>query len=202
MTRCVIVAGLAVTLSLAWLGGCSKNMTVTRTDPENVVDLDYRFNADDAREVYKATVDDALFRKWIDNWMGSHGGAKPIVVIGPIKNDTQDYIVTANFTEEWQRELLNSERVRFVASKEDRPDIREERQQGQDWNTPETRKQMRAETGADLILLGRVTDDKQKSLDGKQIVAQYRVGLQLWNIESNELLWSGSKEIKKLARIN
>lgn len=202
LTRPIIVASLALiaVAGVGGVGGCHPQRDVTRVDPNTVIDLDYRFSADDARFTYQAMVNDAMYRTWIDRWYQGHAGAKPVVVIGPVKNETQDYINTKLFTDNWQRELLNADRVRFVAGKEQRPDIREERAQGQEWNTPETRKQMRAELGADLILAGAISDNKQRSLDGKTMVTVYSINLTLTNLESNEILWNHSFEIKKLVR--
>lgn len=194
-------AALAMALAAGTgAGGCHREREVTRTDPNVITDLDYRFSADDARLTYRAMVDDALFRNWINRWQEQNGGRRPVVVVGPVRNDTQDYIDTKNFTTEWERELLNSDRVRFVAMKDQRADVREERAQGQEWNTPESRKQMRDELGADLILLGRIADDRQQSLDGRRMVAVYKVNLELINLETNEKVWIGSHEIKKLVR--
>lgn len=195
--RAILLASLPA-VTLAGVGGCHPQRDVTRVDPNTVIDLDYRFSADDARFTYQAMVNDATYRNWIDRWYQGHAGAKPVVVVGPVKNETQDYINTKLFTDNWQRELLNSDRVRFVATKEQRPDVREERAQGQEWNTPETRKQMRAELGADLIMLGTIADNVQRSLDGKTMVTVYSINLQLINLESNEILWNNSFEIKKL----
>jgi PBP1b-binding outer membrane lipoprotein LpoB len=192
---------LTITLAAAVMTGCSgsRNREITRVDPNVVTDVDYRWTGDDAREVYRALVNDALYRQWVDNWMRENAGQRPIVIIGPVRNETQDYI-DSTFATEWQRELLNSQRIRFVARADQRQPIRDERLQGQEWNTPETRKQMRAELGADLMLLGTINDNVQRSPDNRNVVKEYNVNLQLINIESNELLWSGSHAIKKLVR--
>ncbi len=199
-TRLIALLAAAVTAA-AVLSGCggARQRAITRVDPNAVIDVDYRWTGDDAREVYRALVDDALYRQWVDNWMREHGGQRPVVIIGPIHNRTQDYIDEV-FATEWQRELLNSQRIRFVARADQRQALRDERLQGQEWNTPETRKQMRAELGADLMLLGSINDNVQRSADNRTIVKEYNVNLQLINIESNELLWSGSHAVKKLVR--
>lgn len=182
------------------LSGCQGEREVTRVDPKAAIDLDYRFNDVDARQVYQEMVDDALFRNWSTRFMGDNAGRKPIVIVGRIQNDTQDYIDTKLFTTQWERELLNSDRVRFVAMPDQRGDLRDERAQGQEWNSPETKKQMRNETGADFMLLGRIGDDNQRSLSGQQRVKYYQVNLELINIETNEKVWIGTSEIKKLVR--
>ena len=54
------------------LGACGpRNYEITRVDPDAVTDVDYRFTGDDARAVYRAMVDDAMYRRWIDEWMQS-----------------------------------------------------------------------------------------------------------------------------------
>lgn len=200
MKATVLAAAGAAMLGAAGCGGGNRNYEITRVDPDTVIDVDYRFTGDDAREVYRAMVDDALYRRWIDEWMQTHAGARPIVVIGPMRNDTEDYINTEDFTTEWERELLNSGRVRFVAMPPQRDPIRQERIQGQEWNTPETRKQVRAELGADLMMLGRIGDGRQTSRDGRLIIKEYKVQLELINLESNEKVWIGSHDIKKVVR--
>lgn len=173
---------------------------VKRVPADAVVDIDYRFNDTDARQVWQGMVNDATFRGWIDRWIAEHNGQRPIIIIGAIKNNTQDYINTLTFTRNFEREMLNSGRVRVVAAKGDRPDLRDERLQGQEWNSPATRKQMKNETGADLILLGDVNDIQQRSLDGRTVSKYYQVNLDLTDLETSEKAWIGSVEVKKVSR--
>ncbi|MBC7835459.1 MAG: penicillin-binding protein activator LpoB [Phycisphaerales bacterium] len=190
----VALAGAALTLT-----GCSERREITRVDPEAVIDVDYRFDDEDARQVYQAMATDAMYRTWIDNF-NAQNSRKPVVTVGPIRNDTQDYIDTGMFSTQFERELINSGRVRFVAMRDQRSDIREEREQGQEWSRPETRKQMKYELGADYIVVGRVGDIKERSLDGNTIVNYYQVNMEVIDLESNEKVWIGTHEIKKLAR--
>lgn len=173
---------------------------VTRVPADAVVDVDYRFNDTDARQVWQGMVNDALFRGWLDRWIAEHGGRRPVIIVGAIKNNTQDYINTNLFTRNFEREMLNSGRVRVVAAKGDRPDLRDERLQGQEWNSAETRKIMKNEMGADLMLLGDINDVQQRSLDGRTVSKYYQVNLDLTDLESNEKAWIGSVEVKKVSR--
>jgi len=173
---------------------------VTRVDPQTPVDVDYRFNDTDARDIYMAMVDDALKRPWIDNHLRERGGQRPVVIVGPVTNATQDYIDTRMITTSIERELINSGRVRFVAMKEQRDPIRGEREQGQEWSRPETRKRMKFELGADYIVLGRIMDDKPKTLSGRGGVSYFKANLEIIDLESNEKIWIGEREIKKVWR--
>jgi uncharacterized protein (TIGR02722 family) len=188
----------ALALSLA--AGCSPTREVNRVDPRAPIDVDYRFNDVDARQVYQGMVQDALARPWIDNFVRENNNRRPVVIVGPVVNATQDYIDTKMFTTQIERELINSGKVRFVAMKDQRDPIREERLQGQEWSRPETRKQMKNELGADYIVLGRIADDKPRTLDGRGGVAYYQVSLEVIDLESNEKVFIGVQEVKKTWR--
>lgn len=194
--RPLALAGLAVVT----LAGCAPTREVNRVDPKTAIDVDYRFNDVDARQVYVGMVNDALARPWIDNFVRENSGRRPVVIVGPVKNETQDYLDTKMFTTQIERELINSGKVRFVAMADQRDPIRAERLQGQEWSRPETRKQMKNELGADYIVLGRVADDKPRTLDGRGGVAYYQVNLEVIDLESNEKVFIGTQEIKKTWR--
>ncbi|HED52597.1 MAG TPA: penicillin-binding protein activator LpoB [Phycisphaerales bacterium] len=192
-----IAAGLMALAVI--LGGCSKNWQVKRIDPDTVVDLDYRFDDDDAREVARGMIDDALSRPWIGEHMAVHE-KRPLIVVGSVKNETEDYIDPDLFTDVIQEELLNSGKVRFVAERDLRAELRQERLDDQEFLDPATIKQAAMEKGADYMMLGRIKDVKERSRDGKSIVAFYQVTLELIDIETNEKVWIESREIKKTAR--
>lgn len=198
VTKSLLTSTLAAMTAIA---GCQPtHRDVTRVPADAVVDVDYRFNDTDARQVWQGMSNDALFRGWIDRWMAEHNGQRPIIIVGGIKNNTSDYINTKLFSRNFEREMLNSGRVRIVSARDDRGELRDERFQGQEWNTPETRKIMRAELGADLMLLGDINDVQQRSLDGRTVSQYYQVNLDLTNLESNEKVWIGSVEVKKVSR--
>ncbi len=176
------------------------NREITRVNPEAVTDVDYRFNDTDAHQVCQGMVNDALFRNWLDTWLQEHAGKRPTIIVGGIQNNTQDYINTKLFTGSFEREMLNSGKVRVVEMRDQRGELRDERLQGQEWNSPETRKIMKNERGADLMLMGDINDVKQRSPDGRTLVNFYQVNLHLADIETNEKVWQGNVEIKKVVR--
>ncbi len=200
-TRNFALFGAAAAM-LAALPSCGPSRRdVQRVDPETKVDLDYRFNDNDARQVWQGMSNDSTFRGWIGRWQSEHGGNRPIMLVGPIKNNTQDYINMNLFTRNFEREMLNTGNVRVVSMRDQRGDLRDERLQGQEWNSPETRKLMKNELGADLMLMGDVNDVVERSLDNRQVSKYYQVNLELTNIETNEKVWIGSVEIKKVATL-
>jgi uncharacterized protein (TIGR02722 family) len=195
----VLAAAAGMTMAVASCGPTRRD--VERVDPETKVDLDYRFNDNDARQVWQGMSNDSTFRGWIGRWQQERGGNRPIMIVGPIKNNTQDYINMNLFTRNFEREMLNTGNVRVVSMRDQRGDLRDERLQGQEWNSPETRKLMKNELGADLMLMGDVNDVVERSLDNRQVSKYYQVNLELTNIETNEKVWIGSVEIKKVATL-
>jgi len=190
----------ASTMLVGCGGGAYGNWNVNRTDPEKTADVDYRWQDDDAREAYRGLIADCLARPWVENHRAEKGGQRPVVFVGTVRNETADYVDTKLVTKRFEEELINSGRVRVVADRDQRGEIRDERQQGQAWNRPDTVKKQAMEQGADYIMLGRVAEVKQESNDRRTIVQYYQINLELIDIESNEKVWIGSKEIKKVAR--
>jgi uncharacterized protein (TIGR02722 family) len=178
--------------------GCSNAGKVTRVDPETPTDFNYRFNETDAQQVFHTATADALARPWIDNYLREHNGQRPIIVLRTVKNGTQDYIDTNLFTNLIQQDLLNSGRVRVKAEQDFRKDIRDERLDTQ-YNDPATIKAVAKELNADAVMVGRIGEVRQQSLNGHQISQYYQVNLQILNAETGEVLWSVSPQMKKVA---
>jgi hypothetical protein len=189
------LSGSALTLS-----GCSNpNWQVTRTDPEATIDLDPRFDDDDARRIYRGMVNDCLSKPWIDNFVREHG-RKPVVIVGTVRNMTGDYIETKLITKRVEEELINSQRVRLVADRDQRGEVRDERAQQRDWSDPATVKRMGRELGADFMMLGQIMDNQERSRDQRAVVSYYQANLELISIETNDKVWIQTEEIKKVAR--
>jgi uncharacterized protein (TIGR02722 family) len=189
----VLLAGILGAL----LAGCEKSQRVERVDPSEVLDYEVKFDEDDAREVANAMIEDVLSRPWIDIWLGESGGKRPTIIVGDILNNTSDYIDSGLFTVAFERDLLNSGRVAIVASSSERSQVRDEREQGQDWSRPETVKRMAYELGADLMLIGRIGENREKHRNKKRSIRYYQVALELIDIESNQKVWIGLHEIEK-----
>ncbi len=187
---------LAAPIMLALMSGaCQKRWDISREDPESVKDYDYRFDEDDARQIARGMIGDALSRPWIDEWMRGHGGARPLMVVGNIKNDTEDYINPDLITARMEEELLNSGRVRIKAQKDLRQELRDERLDTQ-FNDPETVKAVAKEVNADFILVGTMKDQKERQ-GNDRIINYYMVTMELIDVETGEKKWIRSEEIEK-----
>lgn len=84
----------------------------------------------------------------------------------------------------------------MVSSDLFREKLREERESQQTNASPETQKRLAAELGADFMLFGTInsTVDEYK----KERVVNYKVNLELADLETTEKVWIGDKEIKNI----
>lgn len=181
-------------LAVGLLFGCSSQRVVTRLDSETVTDLSGNWNDTDARLVAEEMIADCLSRIWLTDFIEAER-KKPVVTVGTIRNKSSEHIDTETFTTDFERELLNSGKVKFVANPLQRDDIHDERLYQSEFASEETRKKFREETGANFILLGAIKSITDQ-IEGKRVTF-YQTDLELIDIETNEKVWIGTKEIKK-----
>ena len=196
MNRLIVCGLSALALSLA---GCSNgNWNVKRVDPSASTDVDYRFNDQDAQQVFHAMASDMLSRPWIDESLRENGGKRPVVFLGTIKNNTQDYVNTELFTNQLKAEMINGGRIDVKAEREARQLLRDERLDTK-YNDPATVKQAAKELNSDFALVGSVNDNKQRTNDGRTVVNYYQITMELTNVETARIVWSKTEPIKKVA---
>lgn len=109
-----------------------------------------------------------------------------------------EHINTDVFVEEMQRALINSGKVNFVASKDERGEVRTERLEQDEFASEETRKAFGREIGADFMLSGVLSSVVDQA--GSKAVVFYQANLKLINIETNQIVWNGQKQIKKYVK--
>jgi uncharacterized protein (TIGR02722 family) len=178
------------------LAGCASTQ-VKRMDVGEVKDISGRWNDTDSRLVAEEMIKDCLSRPWLASAADSKG-KPPTVVVGRVRNQSSEHIATDTFIEDLQRELLNSGKVQFVASKSERGEVRDERLD-QDTNaSEETRKENGQESGADFVLSGVISTITDQ--EGGQSVVLYQTNLKLLNMTTNQIVWNGAKKIKKYVK--
>ncbi len=184
---------LALILSVVLLSACSTK--VERMDSSETIDLSGAWNDSDSRMTAETMVADVLNRPWINRHV-SQTGKQPTVIVGNIKNLSHEHINTNTFISDIERELINSGMVEFVASANQRGEIREERKD-QDLNaTDATRNAAGQEIGADYMLSGQINTIIDVN-DSTQ-VRYYQVDLTLISMADNRKVWIGQEKIKKL----
>jgi len=180
----------ALALCAAGCGGTQ----VRRMDVNEVKDVSGRWNDTDARLVAEEMIQDSMSRPWLSTAQSRKGGP-PAVIVQTVRNNSMEHINTDVFVEELQRALINSGRIQFVASSEERGEIRGERAD-QDLNaSDETRKAHGQEIGADYGLSGTISSIQDR--EGGESVVLYQVNLKLVDVKTNQIVWNGQKKIKK-----
>jgi uncharacterized protein (TIGR02722 family) len=173
--------------------GCGTK--VTRIDANETTDLSGAWNDTDSRLVAEEMIADALSRPWTSNFAGQTGRA-PAVIVGTVRNFSHEHINMNTFIADMERALVNSGRVEFVASSDERGEIRAERVD-QDLNaSEETRNEAGQEFGADFMLKGQI--NTIVDADGDDQVRYYQVDLTMISLADNRKVWLGQKKIKKL----
>ena len=185
---CVLFAVLA-------LAGCGTSQSVERVDPDKKIDLSGDWNDTDSRLVAEEMISDVLSRPWLGDFK-TEKKRSPDVIVGTVKNRSTEHIQTITFIKNLERELINSGRVSFVANKEERTEVRDERADQQENASAESMKKFQQEAGADFMLRGDIATIIDQD-QGDQ-VKYYQVNLELVNIETNRKVWVGEKQIKKL----
>jgi len=177
------------------LTGCGQTKTVTRVEPDAAIDVSGEWNDTDSRLVAEEMIKDVVNRPWLGEFRGTKQRS-PVLIVGTVRNRTAEHIATTAFIKNLERELINASQVEFVASKEEREEVREERADQQEYSSAESLKKFQQETGADYLLRGDITSIIDQ--DAGTRVKFYQVNLELVNIETNKKVWVGEKKIKKL----
>lgn len=177
----------------ALLAACAT--TVERLDTGDVRDLSGRWNDTDSRLVSEEMIQDVLARPWVDE----HTRARrkpPAVIVGEVRNLSHEHVNVATFVADMERALINSGKVKFVASSVERTEVRDERKDQELHAREDTRKPMGQELGADYMLKGTI--NTIIDAEGKTQVRYYQVDLTLISLADNTKVWVGQKKIKKL----
>ena len=184
---------LAAIAVLAALSACAT--VVERIAPEEPRELSGAWNDTDSRLASEDMARGLL--GWADNYALKHM-RPPTLVVGQVRDLTRERISVATFVGDMGRALVESRRVTFVASGEERHGARDERKD-QDHNaTEETRKPMGRELGADYLLSGTISAIVDRSVMAE--VRYYQVDLALIDLADNSKAWVGQKKIKKMVR--
>ncbi|MFO8024760.1 penicillin-binding protein activator LpoB [Thiohalophilus sp.] len=188
-TLSLLFAGMTL---VAGLTGCGTR--VERLEADEVRDLSGAWNDTDSRLVSEEMINDMLSRPWVNDFR-RRTGKQPAVIVGTVRNLSHEHINTNTFVNDIQRELTNSGRVTFVASSEERQEIRDERLDQDIHASAETRKAMGQEYGADFMLSGQI--NTIIDMEGRTQVRYYQVDLTLISLKDNRKVWVGQKKIKK-----
>ncbi len=187
-----LIQVLIITVAFAGLAACGQK--VTRVESDTVTDLSGNWNDTDSRLVAEEMIQDALSRSWLTRFKQEQG-KPPTVIVGEVRNLSHEHINTRTFIADMERALINSGEVEFVASSEERQEVRSERKDQDLHASEETRKAMGQEIGADFMLKGTINTIID-AVSGEQ-ARFYQVDLTLIELANNRKVWVGQKKIKK-----
>ncbi|MBN2754570.1 MAG: penicillin-binding protein activator LpoB [Candidatus Goldbacteria bacterium] len=189
------LAMIFAVLAIAMVAISCAGTSVKRVETDTVMDLSGRWNDTDSQLVSEQMVKEMLERPWLRRFL-KETGKEPRVIVGDIRNKTDEHIEVETFRKDIERELTNSGDVRFVASKSEREEIRDERADMQEYSSETTAKKFKKETAADFMLKGVITSISDAAA-GKKVIF-YQIDLELFDTENNEKAWVGQKKIKKV----
>ncbi|MDR2580136.1 MAG: penicillin-binding protein activator LpoB [Fibromonadaceae bacterium] len=193
ITRTTLFSLVLLATAVLMLSACGKK--VSRVASDSVIDLSGNWNDTDSRLVAEEMLNDCLARPWYADFVRRKNGENPVIVIGQVRNLSSEHINTNTFINDIQRVLINSGKVDFVASAEERRKLRNEIDDQKGNATDETAKERGQETGADIMLTGTINSIIDQS--GGQQVKFYQIDLELTDLQSHRKLWIGNKKIKK-----
>jgi len=173
--------------------GCGRK-SVSRIDIDTQMDLSGKWNDTDSRKVSEEMISDCLSRPWLGRYLEKNG-ERPTVIVGSVRNQTDEHIISETFTKDLERAFINSGNVSVVASRGEREEIREERMDMQEWSSDDTVKEFMREVGADYMLTGVVNSIRDR--EGNKQVIFYQINLELIDTETNMKTWIGDTRIKK-----
>ena len=188
-TRKTNAWAMAATVAAALLlASCATE--VKRIGAGEARDISGAWNDTDSRIVSEEMIRDSLSAGWIDRYSLSLK-KRPVVIIGSIRNLSQEHINTNALVNDLERALVNSGRVDVVASGSVRGDIGEE---GADMDLNAT-EAMGEETGADYMLTGSINTIIEAAAGER--VRFYQVDLALVSLPDKTKVWVGQKKVKK-----
>ncbi len=178
------------------LSACTPTREVKRVSPDQQFDLSGRWNDTDAKMTADAMIAQVLGEAWLAEYQKENQGKRPVLIVGLINNRTSEHISSETFIKDIERAFLTDRRVRLVQAGDKREQLRGERADQQDYASPETTKKWGKELGADFIMQGSINSTVDSF--NKDKVVNYKINLELTNLETNEIVWIGDKEIKKV----
>lgn len=187
--------GVLVLLSLF---SCASS-SVKRVKNTKTTDYSGYWNDKDVNLAAKEIIKEFSKSKAIKDYPKSHKKNNPVVIVGSFRNLSDEHIDTGILVDRLQAEVYNSGYVDFVASKEQRSEVREERDDQQENASASTKKALKNETGADFMLQGTIRTIVDTEINGEKTARTYYINTQLIDIETNQILWKNENHsIKKI----
>ena len=185
-----LVAGIVSFLQIS----CAPSFEGAYSDPAKAEIVDDKWNETDARKTAESMIASVLGKPWLAEHK-AQTRKKPVVIVDLIENRTDEHIDTKALTEFIRDELINSGKVRFLNNQRRKQILEEIKYQNSGAVSRSTKKRAGKQIGADFLLGGAMSSSVH-SQGGLKTVT-YQAALNLTNLETSEIVWSGKKQIKK-----
>ena len=191
MKKEMVWGALGVLVSI-FLGACGpKAFTQGKyVDPNQITMLSDRFNENDMQLMVKKLVN-SLSK---DHYIASLE-QRPVVAIGRVSNRTSDHVDMKQLTDQIRTELIQDRRLRFIDV-----DARAALQEEYDYNKQSGNVNQSTVTGPSQIAVQYlITGDLGSYVQtvGNDKLVYYKLTLNLTDTQTNEIVWSDDKEVKK-----
>lgn len=187
---------LAAAVAAFSLISCGSTKVDRYESGSDVKDLSGYWSENDIKQVCEELISDCTSSKRVASFEAKNGRL-PVAIVGKFANKSSEHIDTAMVAKRFQTAIINSGDMEFVADKEQREELRAEKND-QAENAYETAKSIGNETAADFMLQGTVLSNVDT--EGRESVRTYQVNAQLIEIETNKIIWQGEKTISKYVK--
>ena len=161
---------------------CFSCASVSRIDYDKEVELDGYWSDTDVRIVCEDIINQIINSQRIVNFSKDKERV-PVVTIGNINNDSDEYIDTEIVANNLKTTIINSGKFEFLANKDFRDELRQEVSDQADYANPEQAKEFANEDAADYMLSGSIKTMVQN--DGKKSLRTYFVTIELNDVETH-----------------
>lgn len=179
------------------LAGCVGGSGVRRTAADSTEggDLSGYWNDIDAQRVADDMIVQCLGKGWIDDFEAEHQRRPVIKLMGVLKRTDDPQVRTSFFTHQIERALLDSGRVRVVASFGQ--DLINVVERGRQTLTASVAKAHGRELAPDFTLQTFVHSQNEVRSDDRSVRA-YLVRMEMVSVGHNEKVWMGQTRIRKV----
>lgn len=161
-------------------------------DVESANLMNDKWSETDMQKAVASLVDSAVKHPVVNN-----AKRPPIVMVTRLQNKTSEHIDTQSITDMVTVELMRTGKVQFV-DKAAREDMAEEYDYQKDNMSRDSMKSKGNQTGADLIMNGRIDSIVQEV--GKDKTVYYKITLNMTNLSTGLITWTDHKQIRKSFR--
>jgi uncharacterized protein (TIGR02722 family) len=188
--------------SALFLGACS---SLQYDDPDKVETLTIDFGSTDLQSLSAHMVQSLITSPQL-NYINKTGDDKRIILyMDRINNRTGEHIDTEGISDAMRAPILNSGKFRLAATKQGQESIGDQVrfQQGEGRVDPAQAKAFGKQMGADVVLYGNLRSiEKSKSRNLEDVAYKkddvwYQFTLEATNLETGEVIWADSKELRK-----